>query len=116
MRFRVFNVLLSILLILIWCGIFFASFIFLMVSDIMQHFGNGILKYIFAFIYALAFVAPIIFRKRLKAHCPYPLMLIIFTVLSVIVNSGIYLGITGYLSDYSRKKMGPVRKLQDLYD
>lgn len=31
-------------------------------------------------------------------------MLIIFTVLSVIVNSGIYLGITGYLSDYSRKK------------
>lgn len=104
MRFRVFNVLLSILLILIWCGIFFASFIFLMVSDIMQHFGNGILKYIFAFIYALAFVVPIIFRKRLKAHCPYPLMLIIFTVLSVIVNSGIYLGITGYLSDYSRKK------------
>ena len=104
MRLKVTSVLLSILLLLMWCVILFISFILLIFGDIIYHFENGMLKYIFSLIYLLAFVLPIIFRKKLRKIFSLPLALIVATVISVMINSFIYLGVFYSISDFSRGK------------
>lgn len=112
MSLKVTNVLLSILLLLMWCVILSVSFILLIVSDIIHHFGNGILKYIFSLIYILAFVLPIIFRKKLRRSFSLPLVLVVTTIISVMINSFMYIGINSYISDFSREKWDRNEKLR----
>ena len=109
---RVKNILLSVLLIVIWQWILSASFVLFIVSDIIQIFGGGILKYIFVFVYILAVLLPIIFRKRLGKFASLPLVMLVFAVFSVMVNGGIYLGVKGYISEYDSTKWNEMERLR----
>ncbi len=112
MNSKAINILLSIFLFWTWCGILFVSFILLIFSDIIHYFGNGILKYIFGLIYVLALVLPIVFRKKLGRNFSLPLALIVTTIISIMINCFIYLGVNSYISDFSREKWDSNEKLR----
>ncbi len=98
------NIFFIMLLVVGWAGILFASFILHMMSDMFRLLGDGILVYITAFIYALAFALPIIFRKRISKYLPLALSFIVFTIISVVVVGFIIVGAKGYISEFGRKK------------
>lgn len=104
MKTKILNILLYLLLAVMWCGILFVSFIFLLLNDIVAHFGNGILKIVFVFIYMCALALPIIFRRKLKADWMLPLFLILATVLAMVSNGILYNFVDNYVSTYSRAK------------
>ncbi len=98
------NIFFSIVLILGWAGILFVSFLLYLMSDMFRFLGNGILVYIIVFIYALAFVLPIVFRKRISKHLSLPLAFIVFTIFSVIISGCILVSAKHYISDFSQQK------------
>ena len=63
------NVFFSIVLILFWSGVLFVSFLLYIMSDVFRLLYGGILIYIVAFTYILAFVLPIILRKHILKIC-----------------------------------------------
>lgn len=101
---KVLNILLYILLAIILCGIIFASYVFLMFNDLVENFGNGILKLIFLFVYMCMFSLPIIFRKRIKVNWLLPFLLVLSTVLAIVFNGVIYNEVDNYVSIYTRQK------------
>ena len=100
----IFNTFFTIALILAWGVILFATYLLWLLSDAFRLLGNGMLVYAFAFIYALAFVLPIIFRKRLAKYFPLPLSFILFTILSVVIAGFVFFGARGYISSFSQEK------------
>ena len=98
------NIFFTVVLILGWAGILFVSFLLYLMSDMFRFLGNGILIYIIVFIYALAFVLPIIFRKRISKYLSLPLSFIVFTILSVVVVGCILGGAKNYISNFSQEK------------
>ena len=108
----IYNIFFTIVLILGWAGILFATFILWLVSDVFRFLGNGILLYIFAFIYALAFALPIIYRKRISKYLPLSLSFIVCTIFSVIIVSFVFLGARSYISSFSQEKWNNNEKLR----
>ncbi len=108
----IYNIFFTIVLILGWAGILFATFILWLVSDVFRFLGDGILLYIFAFIYALAFALPIIYRKRISKYLSLPLSFIICTIFSVIIVSFVFLGARSYISSFSQEKWNNNEKLR----
>ncbi len=106
------NIFYSIVLILAWAGILFISFLLYLVSDMFRFLGNGILIYITVFIYALAFVLPIIFRKRMSKYLSLPLSFMVFTVFSVVIVGCILLGADNYISGFSQEKWNDNERLR----
>ncbi len=106
------NIFLTIVLIIGWAGILFVSFLLYLMSDMFRFLGNGILVYITVFIYAIAFVLPIIFRKRISKCLSLPLSFIVFTIFSVVIVSCILFGAKNYISDFSQKKWNDNEKLR----
>ena len=98
------NIFFTIVLILGWAGILFVSFLLYLLSDMFRNLGNGILVYITVFIYVLAFVLPIIFRKRISKYLCLPVSFIIFTIFSVIIVSSVLVGARSYISSFSQEK------------
>ncbi len=98
------NMCFTIVLILGWAGILFVSFLLYLMSDMFRFLGNGILVYIIVLIYALAFILPIVFRKRISKHLSLPLAFIVFTIFSVIIASCILVSAKHYISDFSQQK------------
>ena len=81
-------------------------------SDMFRFLGNGILVYIAIFIYVLAFVLPIVFRKRISKHLSLPISFIVFTILSVVVVGCILGGAKNYISDFSQEKWNNNERLR----
>ncbi len=98
------NIFLVVSLVFIWGIILYGTLILWLLSDAFQLLGNGVLIYIFGGVYALAFILPLIFRKRILKHLSIPLALIISTIIAVIFASIIFLLATGYISSFSREK------------
>ena len=109
---KISNVILSILLGLLWAGIFFVSFIFIRLSDILCYFENGSLRYLFVFLYALAILLPILFRKKFKTYDAWAMGMIACAVLSVLLCGLIYLGAKGYIAHFSKEKWDKNEKLR----
>ncbi len=99
----VFNIVFSIVLILAWSGILFVTFILWLISDVFRLFGNGMLMYVFAFIYA-SFIIPIIFRKRISKYIPLVLSFAVCTIFSVIIVSFVLVGAKSYISVFTQEK------------
>jgi len=106
------NMCFTIVLILGWAGILFVSFLLYLMSDMFRFLGNGILVYIIAFIYALAFFLPIVFRKRISKYLSLPLAFIVFTIFSVIIVCGILVSAKHYISDFSQQKWNDNERLR----
>ena len=100
----VFNIVFSIVLILAWSAILFATFILWLISDVFRLFGNGMLMYVFAFIYALTFIIPIIFRKRIVKYIPLVLSFAVCTIFSVIIVGFVLVGAKSYISVFTQEK------------
>ncbi len=106
------NIVMSTILVLVWIFILFMFFILTIMNDIISYFCGGIFKYVFAAVFLSGLLVPVIFRKRIKKYCSLPLALIIFAVFSALVNCFMYLGIKGYISDFSREKWDLYEKLR----
>ncbi len=104
MKTKALNVILYLFLAIMWFVILFISCFFLLLNNVVDHFGNGILKNIFILVYICGFILPIIFHKKLKSNYMLPLCLILATVLSTIINGVIYNSVDNYISVYSREK------------
>lgn len=102
----------TIVLILWWAGILFVSFLLYLMSDMFRFLGNGVLVYIMVFMYALAFVLPIVFRIRISKHLSLPLSFIVFTILSVVVVGCVLGGAKSYISDFSQEKWNNNERLR----
>ncbi len=100
----IFNIFFITVLILIWTGILFVSFLLYLMSDIFKFLGNGVLIYSTLFIYALAFVLPIVFRKRISKYLPLPVSCIVFTIFSIVIVGCILVGARNYISNFSQEK------------
>ena len=110
--YNVYNVCFIIVLILGWAGILFVSFLLYLMSDMFKYLGNGILVYITGFIYVLAFVLPIIFRKRISKYLSMPLSFVVFTILSVLIVSFVFVGARSYISSFSQEKWNNNERLR----
>ena len=106
------NIFLTLVLVLVWGGILFVSFLLWLISDVFRLLGNGALMYIFAIIYALVFVLPILFRKRIKKYLSLPLAFFVFTLISVILVSIIFVGAKSHISEFSGQKWMDYKRLR----
>ena len=98
------NIISTIVLVLLWMGIFTVSLVVLLISDIIKHFENGILVLIFAMVYILALFVPIIFRKKLIIAKSISLTMIVSAVMAVVINVVTFFGVYMYISEYSKDK------------
>ncbi len=110
--YNIYNICFIIVLILGWAGILFVSFLLYLMSDMFRFLGNGILVYITVLIYVLAFALPIIFRKRISKYLSMPLSFIIFTILSVIIVSFVFVGARCYIASFSQEKWNDNERLR----
>lgn len=106
------NVFFSIMLVLFWGGVLFVSFLFYLTSDMFRFFHGGILIYLVAFNYVLAFVLPIILRKRLSKNMPLALKIFVFSIISVMVSGCILVSVNYYISAFTPKKWENNAKLR----
>lgn len=104
------SVLLYILLALMWCGIAYVYSILFVLDDIMNYVWDGLLENLFVIVSFICVLIPIIFRKKLKLRLP--LLLVIFTVISLITNIGVHIATTSYFSHYSKQKWSDNRELR----
>lgn len=98
------NILYSFLLVIGWIvilAISYAEYIFIPMFTLL---GGGILVYITALLYILAFVLPILFRKRISKYLSMPLSFIVFTIISLVLVVCISLGGRSYISEFSSEK------------
>lgn len=110
MKSKVKSVFSYILLALVWCGITYVYLLMFMQSDIMNYVWNGILKDLFIIVSFVCMLIPIIFRRKLKLR--KSLLIVIFTVLSVLLNFILYCSATCYISTYSKTKWDNHDKLR----
>ena len=94
--------LLYILLALMWGGMLVCYAIVIMLSDVIKYFGDRALLISFGVVTLLCFIIPIIFRKKLKIRLP--LLLIVFSLFSAIINATLTVGTYAYLSHYTPEK------------
>ena len=104
MKSKILTILLYILLTVIWCGVLFASVVFILSNTVIERFGNGILKAVFVLVYLCAVILPIILRKKIKTNYIMPSVLIVSTIAAIIINGAIYSTADNYMSTYSRQK------------
>lgn len=100
----IWNIFFTMVLICCWAGVLFVTFLLYLMSDMFRLLGNGLLVFITAFLYVLAFILPIIFRKRITKYISLPLSFFIFTVCSVGMVGCMLFGAHNYISDFSREK------------
>lgn len=112
MKKKIINIILSVILIMLWMGICMVSFFLLLISDIINHFENGILIYFFIVIYILALILPVIFRKKLSIAKSIPLTMIVSAVIAIVINTITFLGVYFYISEYSREKWDEYPRLR----
>ena len=85
-----------------WCGMFVCYVIVILLSDVIKYFGNGALVLAFLAITLWCVIIPIISRKKLTQRLP--LLLISFSVLSVVINATTFIGTVAYLSHFTENK------------
>ncbi|MBO7208117.1 MAG: hypothetical protein J6V58_00090 [Clostridia bacterium] len=106
------NILCTVVLIAVWAGILFVSYFLFIFSPMFTLLGSGILVYISVIIYILAFVLPIVFRKRISKYLSLPLSFIVFTIISVVLVGSILAVAKGYISEFSQEKWGKYESLR----
>lgn len=98
------TVMFSVILVFFWAVILCTTYLVYLLSDVFRCFGNGILPYLVAGLYVLAFVVPILLRKRLKGILSMPAALILSTVAAVIAAVLLLAGTRSYISEFTPKK------------
>lgn len=73
-------------------------------NNVIENFGNGILRIIFIAIHFSALILPFLFRKKIKSDMVMPVILIISTISSVFVIGGINFAVNEYVSVYTKEK------------
>ncbi len=101
---RVETVLLSVILVFFWTVILGVTYLMRILSDVFRYFGNGVLPYLIAAIYILAFVIPFLLRKRIKGTLSMPAALILSTVAAVILALLLMVGARSYISEFTPTK------------
>ena len=101
---RVENVILTIVLVFFWLVILSVTFLLWIVSDVFRCFGNGILPYLVGLLYILAFLVPILLRKRLKGILSMPATFILSTIAAAILAFFALAGARSYISEFSTTK------------
>lgn len=106
------NIALSILLIFFWGAVLLVTFLLWLVSDVFRLLWNGALLYVFACLYGLAFILPVIFRKRLAKYLPLPASMLAFGLLSALLCICLLSGARSYISSFSRQKWKHYQRLR----
>lgn len=101
---NIFNIFLIMILIMLWAGILFLTSCLWVFSDLFRTLNYGLLTYIFAVIYALAIILPIVFRKRITKYLSLPITYLISTIIAVITVGVIFVGSVLYISEFSQQK------------
>lgn len=110
MKSKLVSVSLYLMFALMWCGIIYFYLLMFLQSDIMNYVWNGILKDLFIIVSFVCMFIPIIFRRKLKLR--KPLLMVIFTVLSVLLNFVLYCSAACYISNFSKEKWDNHEKLR----
>ena len=98
------NVFLYVLLALLWGVILSIVFLLTTVDSFLDYFEDGILLKIFAITSILGLIITVVFHKKMKYKWMLPAFLIMSTIITTIVNYGIFYSARDYMSVYTREK------------
>ncbi len=98
------NVLLYLVFVLLWGVIISVLALMNLFDTFISSFNDGILLEIFAITSVLGIVITILCRKKLKYKWMLPLLLIVSTIVTTVVNYGVLWCTYGYMSVYTREK------------
>jgi hypothetical protein len=103
MRNKLITVLLYALLAFVWFIILRFSLFAFCFSPLLQHFWNGGLILLFGFLGILAFILPVIFRKKLSSNWMKPVAMLILTGFALLASYGILNAAVSYVSVFRKK-------------
>ena len=98
------NVILSVILVFFWAVIFAATYLVRLLSDLFRYAWGGTMPYLFALLYLLAFLIPILLRKRLNGILSMPAAMVLSTITAAATALILLAGVRTYMSDFTPTK------------
>ncbi len=98
------NVFLYLIFVLLWGAILFVLTFIRIFDTFLDRFADGALLTIFAVISVTGLIIPILFIRKMKHTWMLPLLLIVSTIVTTIVNCGVLYCASDYMSVYTREK------------
>ena len=98
------HIFLYLIFILLWGAILLVLTAMRVFDTLLDSFADGLLLKVFGVTSVLGIVITILCRKKMKYKWMLPLLLIVSTIVTTVVNYGIFYGACEYMSVYTREK------------